>query len=196
MFQNLIPKMQNFHILRNPGFQFDKVLPIENGSLVTFINNYLYSMIGMLNDFCNNVETRLIELNKKIDNCHSNLVILEMKLNSFMMVPLTENSSEKCSNDNKSSNMDENSVDKAKKSETIYTEGKEQETTNEESNDHNVANIPISESAIAEQNNVPSNQMENEHLQIYRKMLKFGVHENAVRQKMLIDGIDPSLLNI
>lgn len=192
--------MQNFHILRNPGFQFDKVLPIENGSLVTFVNNYLYSMIGMLNDFCNNVETRLIELNKKIDNCHSNLVILEMKLNSFIMVPLNENSissSEKCSNDKSSTNtnIDENnSVDNMKKSQTILTENKEPKTSNEEDNNYDVANNQISEST--EPNVVPSDQNDNEQLQIYRKMLKFGVHENAVRQKMLIDGIDPSLLNI
>ncbi|OTF78180.1 hypothetical protein BLA29_013132, partial [Euroglyphus maynei] len=74
--------MQNFHLLRNPNFQLNKVSPLDNGTLVTFINNYMYAMIGMLNDFNDHLETKLINLNRRIDNITANLVILEMKLNS------------------------------------------------------------------------------------------------------------------
>ena len=46
--------------------------------------------------------------------------------------------------------------------------------------------------------NVSSENLEDisEELEKYRKMLKFGVHESAVRQKMLIEGIEPARLNL
>lgn len=36
----------------------------------------------------------------------------------------------------------------------------------------------------------------SEELEKYRKMLRFGVHESAVRQKMILEGEDPARLNL
>lgn len=56
-----------------------------------------------------------------------------------------------------------------------------------------------SEAPTGENDNVnneePSDDM-SEELEKYQKMLRFGVHESAVRQKMLFDGIDPTRLNL
>ena len=187
--------MHNLHIFRNHTCQLDKVAPLDNGTLVTFVNNGLYAMIEQLNNFACYVESRMITLNRQIDTCYSNLVILEMKLNSIN-IPNDHALSQGVSNSTPVvTNETEIEPQSGGVSSTVHTpvpppshdKVDVKETQSNESED-----APKGEDVPVEE---PQEDM-SEELQKYRKMLKFGVHESAVRQKMILEGIDPTRLNL
>lgn len=189
--------MHNLHIFRNHNCQLDKVAPLENGTLVTFVNNGLYAMIEQLNNFACYVESRMITLNRQIDTCYSNLVILEMKLNSIH-IPSDHALFEKPDTSNQESGqlVSEQNVNEPQ------ADGISSAAFNESSHDPLDIKENASDNAEAptgENDNVnneePSDEM-SEELEKYQKMLRFGVHESAVRQKMLLEGIDPARLNL
>ena len=200
--------MNNFNLLRNPNFQLNKVSPLDNGTLVTFINNYMYAMIGMFDEFVDHLETKLINLNHRIDNIQANLVILEMKLNSVnnnSTLLLSNDDSNTTLDDNQSNNnqvitapemldMDKINVQKddikVDRTETLIDH--QTTTTHQQQNNNSISSSEIESSTVSDNNQ----SVDDENLEIYKRMLRFGVNENAVRQKMLIDGVEPSLLNL
>ncbi|UXI17011.1 Equilibrative nucleoside transporter 3 [Sarcoptes scabiei] len=172
----------HLHTIRNQNLQLDRISSIENGSLTTFFNNFIYKLLNFLSEFHCIIETKIIQLVQKLDQCQLNLVILEMKLKSLNGPSETDQNGEiKCDDSNENRhNLDK---DIAESNEIVNTENrlqKKAESCPEKSE----------EISIDVQNGNDNN------LQIYKRMLKFGVHEDGVRQKMLFDGVDPSLLNL
>ena len=146
-----------------------------------------------------------------IDNIQANLVILEMKLNS-----VNNNSTLLLSNDDSNTTLDDNQSNnnqvitapemldkinvqqddiKVDRTETLIdhqTATTMTTTTTNQQQNNSISSSEI-ESSTASDNN---QSVDDENLEIYKRMLRFGVNENAVRQKMLIDGVEPSLLNL
>ncbi|KPM03882.1 cytochrome P450-like protein 10 [Sarcoptes scabiei] len=188
LFIFVVTIVQNFHI-KSPNHReeifdekFNRISSIENGSLTTFFNNFIYKLLNFLSEFHCIIETKIIQLVQKLDQCQLNLVILEMKLKSLNGPSETDQNGEiKCDDSNENRhNLDK---DIAESNEIVNTENrlqKKAESCPEKSE----------EISIDVQNGNDNN------LQIYKRMLKFGVHEDGVRQKMLFDGVDPSLLNL
>lgn len=184
--------MHNLHIFRNQTYPLDKVPPLENGTLVTFINNGLFAMVEQLNNFASYVESRMITLNRQIETCYSNLVILEMKLNSINIpgdnqnVPVNDTSSQA-----KVEASEGVPVSQINDSTATKSFVNEQSTVNqlETEVDNKGGETPTNEEENVESDN-------SEELEKYRKMLKLGVHGGAVRQKMLLEGVDPARLNL
>ncbi|KAH9400651.1 Pfam:DUF2360 [Tyrophagus putrescentiae] len=167
--------MHNLHIFRNQTYKLDKIQPLENGTLVTFINNGLFAMVEQLNNFACYVESRLVTLNRQIDTCYSNLVILEMKLNSINIPDDKVTTSQ--APPNATTSMSETAANDQLKTKGDIEGG---ETPTNEEADHIEA----------------AQEDHSEELEKYRKMLKLGVHEGAVRQKMLLEGVDPARLKL
>lgn len=169
--------MNNFHVFRDPNCRLDQIPPIEHGNLVKFLNNTFYAIAEQLNTFSNNVESRLLPLNRQLNTCYANLVILEMKLNSVNPTTITAQETVTVN--------DQSAPVKGPEAPEIV------ETTNEANSN---AQTETQTSEETTESNEPAE--DQSYLNTYKKMLKFGVHESAVRQKMLIDGLDPSLLNL
>ena len=180
--------MNNFHIFRNPNYDLDKIPSIENGNLVKFVNNYFYAITEQLNNFSNFVETKMININRQINTCYTNLVILEMKLNSINVPNLIVEDLTPVSNEQFSQNKQSTPISTNIESKTYESS---QDTFENETSLNET--IPIVDDNIVD---CPVESEDLSYLDTYKKMLKFGVHESAVKQKMLMDGLDPSLLNL
>lgn len=194
--------MNNLNVFRNQSFQFAKIGAISDGTMVSFVNNFLYELVGQMNAFASHVETRLITLDRRIKTCQVNLVILEMKLNSVDGLVVADDDEDEMKevvvadqdktpttigepqsipptkNDNDMPVME--TIDEADKSAEPKTTAEVVETETADT-----VTEPPAEPAE-----------EREDLIKFRKMLKFGIPPVAVRQKMIMEGVDPSLLNI
>jgi len=187
--------MHNLHIFRNQTCEYDKIIPLENGTLVTFVNNCLYAMIEQLNNFTCYVESRMVTLNRKIDICYSNLVILEMKLNSIN-VPNQVDHAEKGHHLSEGSTAEESAVIASTNNNQHLDQNNSVNVSHDELDATQKTEPPDHSQESEEQTATPEVEDLAEELEKYRKMLRFGVNENAVRQKMLFDGEDPSRLNL
>lgn len=188
--------MHNLHIFRNQTYKLDKIQPLENGTLVTFINNGLFAMVEQLNNFACYVESRLVTLNRQIDTCYSNLVILEMKLNSIN-IPDDKVTTSQAPPNATTSSQAEASVSASQTDTSVTKPSPVSETAANdqlETKDNNEGGeTPTNEEA----DHIEAAQEDHsEELEKYRKMLKLGVHEGAVRQKMLLEGVDPARLKL
>lgn len=162
-------------------------------------------MIGMFNDFTEHLETKLITLNRKIDNISANLVILEMKLNSVNSTLLSNDIGADVNLNTVEQhnqvmtvpemlNVDKDGINVQDDTKIYTTETVIDQTTTSQHQQKEQNDSSSSEPETNLSNN--NNSEQNESLEMYKRMLRFGVNENAVRQKMVIDGIEPSLLNL
>lgn len=193
-------------MFRNQSYEFANIGPINDGTMVSFVNNFFYDLIDQMISFADYVETRVITLNRKIQTCQENLLILEMKLKSIdgLEVDDEEEIKPEIADQVKISNVEEPQITAflaknedhiempviEKITETTTTmdktaEVKTTETTQVDAETADAATEP------------PAGEVEErEDLIKFRKMLKFGIPPVAVRQKMMMEGVDPSLLNI
>lgn len=189
--------MHDFDIIRKQTFTYDKLKPIENGSLVTFINNYLYATVDQLNNFVDYIETQFMLLDRRLTICNTNLTILEMKLNSVPDLdeqPLVGSTTDTVikSDDVTSAKVVSASVDEPIS--VNVTPPPPQSTASPVQNQSTAEGESVSvEEPQAEPVSSPEPASDPE-LEKYKKMLRLGIPENAVRQKMMMDGLDPNRL--
>ncbi|KAI2806037.1 hypothetical protein RDWZM_009343 [Blomia tropicalis] len=195
--------MHNFNIFRNETCDhLDQIPPIENGTLVTFVNNCLYAMIEQLNKFACYAESRMLTLNRQIDNCYTNLVILEMKLNSIDVPDEIAMVSDKTAADPKLpgtiSTVMSDSIPETVGAQIELVEQPTQNAVDPLNNENKDANSSVHQIQPNEEGDQQDQQEEQEpvpdELDRFRKMLKFGVQIEAVRLKMKSEGYDPTLL--
>ncbi|KAM7354308.1 coiled-coil domain containing 53 [Cochliomyia hominivorax] len=139
--------------------------PLHQKRVLAFVNHFLISSCGFLNEFALQCETKFIELERKLQKIDAALTIIEAKLAS---IPDMEKVS--------------------KQSETIKpqtTEKPEHEVHFEVSNEQldyvkDLKGIKVSE---------------HETYKKFFKMLQVGVPAQAIKMKMQVEGLDPNILD-
>ena len=165
--------------LVGPGVDLAKVNAIHQKRLVAFINHFLTNSVEHLNRFSSVCEEKLTAINTKIQRLENVLNILETKINS---IPGLENV-----------NVTSSTV--------VVTEEKplENETPPPVLNGEEVSTDTSSmqgEVSVCETS--ASNEIRNADHPVYKpyfKMQSMGVPDMAVKQKMTMAGIDPSVLD-
>ncbi|XP_037805563.1 WASH complex subunit 3 [Lucilia sericata] len=141
--------------------------PLHQKRVLAFVNHFLISSCGFLNDFAVQCETKFIELERKLQKVEAALTIIEAKLAS---IPDVEKETEPTTFA-KEENNKETSV------ETIV----ETEPTPEQQQQvDSIKGIKVSE---------------HEAYKKFFKMLQVGVPAQAIKIKMQVEGLDCSMLD-
>ncbi|KAK9507317.1 hypothetical protein O3M35_007201 [Rhynocoris fuscipes] len=141
--------------------------PIHQKRLVTFFNHFIISMVDYLNSFSQSCSYKLFKFEEKISKIEAELRLVESKLNSVPELTIEKNQSSTPINTQKTTEV--NSTTSQQPSPSVQPEAAEEEETKE---DHDPVVIK------------------------YMKMVQFGVPVEAVKVKMRLEGVDPSLLKL
>jgi WASH complex subunit CCDC53 len=175
--------MTDLKELQRQQLDYEKAKPLNSNRLVTFVNHFIVSIVEQLNELSSCVDSRLHSINNKINICHSNLVILEMKLNSIsgLSLPLNPN------NNNTNSLPQTQQIDEIQDNNrpTDVVIETETETSNEVEESEQI-DEPKEEEVVEE----------DPQMAKYRKMLQLGIPLGAVHQKMMTEGVDINLLKV
>ncbi|TMW47804.1 hypothetical protein DOY81_007142, partial [Sarcophaga bullata] len=139
--------------------------PLHQKRVLAFVNHFLINSCGFLNDFALQCETKFIELERKLQKVEAALTILEAKLAS---IPDLEQKDVK---EQESTKQNSNNVNNESKVEIDIVE--------HETEEENVKGIKISE---------------HDAYKKFFKMLQVGVPAQAIKLKMQVEGLDPSML--
>jgi hypothetical protein len=174
--------MTDLKELQRQQLDYEKAKPLNSNRLVTFVNHFIVSIVEQLNELSSCVDSRLHSLNNKINICHSNLVILEMKLNSISGLSLPSNPNNNNTNCLPQTQQIDEIQDNNRPTDVVIET--ETETSNEvEGSDEQIDEHK--EEEVVE---------ENPQMAVYRKMLRLGISLAAVHQKMMTEGVDINLL--
>ena len=158
-----------------------KVKPIEQNRLIVFINNFLDTTVSQCNELIYTIDSRLDRVNRKLNICETNLLILESKLNSIPGVASVTSDFVPSSSPPQTLQHSERATSEAQDPPPLSTP-----VLTTEPNSPDAETKPESEA---------QDDPNAELVAKYRKMLKVGVLLPAVQQKMRSEGLDPSLLN-
>ncbi|XP_065215596.1 WASH complex subunit 3 [Planococcus citri] len=150
-----------------------KIPPIHQKRIVTFMNYFIVDTVSFLNKFINSTEDSLWKIEKRMRKLETSLKLLEMKLNCIPDL-------QEPKNDLKTSAPEESSS-------TLATSSTNQTETPEVIIDSTEQHAEAAENTKEE---VPA------ELQKYYKMYQVGVPLNAVKNKMKLEGFDPDLLKL
>ncbi|VDK82995.1 unnamed protein product [Onchocerca ochengi] len=170
-----------------------QVKPLRTKQIVAFVNYFLVRNVQMLQDFVSNMEWRIVDMEKRLNRVEVELELLELKLDSVpglqMIVPKANESSAKQQYDSSLFNQ-------------ITMEDTLKDGTVEHTKivDSKSLFVPSSLISVEKPHKFSMEQNHCLHIRddpryaIYFKMLKMGVPECAVKQKMKSQGIDTVLL--
>nr|CAD2199647.1 unnamed protein product [Meloidogyne enterolobii] len=179
---NFVPTASSdFYFIRS-NVDLNTVKPMGTGDLVRIFNDFLVTSTNLLDSFCSKFEDNVIALEARIDSVERYLLLLEHKL-AHVSLDATQD--------------------------VCYVETKdenEKSTNFDELLDLN-ENQQLSESLKTKEDHQPDeplkNNRENETkakdhpvFGKYFRMLKMGVPEAAVKQKMQSEGVDPEILSV
>lgn len=159
----------------SPNLDLVQAPPINQKRLVTFINHFLINTVDFLNKFSKHCTYKLFTLDQKINRIEAELCLLESKLNSIPEVA-----------DSKDVNVQlpkPEEIETPKPTENIEENGQPSEVKEKV------------ETPVDEVDPPKEPEPENPELLKYRKMIQVGVPLQAVKIKMQIEGLDPSLLD-
>lgn len=170
------------------------VKPLDTRDLVRIINDFLLTSSDFLNSFCAKFEDRILTLEARLNSFESQLILLEQKLADIPdsvgtiqqnMVGFGCQQMEGCSIEkNESANKDELGPPTERLSE------EEQQPKMSASSDRE-------EKPPQSQEGDANGMAAKDHpiMGKYFRMLKMGVPEPAVKQKMRSEGVDPAILD-
>ncbi|KAH7699845.1 WASH complex, partial [Aphelenchoides avenae] len=157
------------------------VAPLDLKKIVPIINEFLLRSCDILNDFAVKMERRIIDFEERLDRLETDIVILEKKLENVGVA------------------APQNALPDAEPlpaSEPPQSTSTAATTTVVQPSAAADATQPVEQVKPAEAEAAPTGLKYKDHplYAKYFKMLKLGVPEPAVRQKMSTEGIDPSIL--
>ncbi|XP_023298220.2 WASH complex subunit 3 [Lucilia cuprina] len=139
--------------------------PLHQKRVLAFVNHFLISSCGFLNDFAVQCETKFIELERKLQKVEAALTIIEAKLAS---IPDVEKDT------TPTASVKENNKDTS--GETTV----EAEPTPEQQQVDSIKGIKVTE---------------HESYKKFFKMLQVGVPLQAIKIKMQVEGLDCNMLD-
>ncbi|KAK4014484.1 hypothetical protein OUZ56_027007 [Daphnia magna] len=159
-----------------PSVEFSSVPPIETKRILSYFNHFVSNSVQLLNKFAVICDTKLLDLDFRLQDVEATLAILEAKLAS---IPSLESTAVP-------------SLPPLAPTTNIYTPSSTPSTV--------IIPIPPPVSSAVHENVSDVHQTavapsSNPEILRFVKMLSFGVPLMAVEQKMRAEGYDPSLLN-
>ncbi|XP_044750804.1 WASH complex subunit 3 [Coccinella septempunctata] len=152
-------------LLLNPDVDYNKALPIQQKRIIAFINHFIMNTVSFLNTFAQSCESRLMEFEFKLNKVDASLKILESQLSSI---------------------PDENfriENDSIVENDPVQIENSASDEILPE-----IESVDI----VEPEESKPSN---NPIYSKYFKMVQVGVPAQAVKLKMMSDGLDPNVLD-
>ncbi|VDN06925.1 unnamed protein product [Thelazia callipaeda] len=164
-----------------------KVEPLNKKHIVAFVNHFLMRNVELLNSFVSNAETRIIELEKRMSRVEVDLKLLEVRIDSISGLPLITSSKEESSVPTKTS---ENLVPNKNR---MKNETKVAGMNSKFMTDADKIEVADSKESSGDAKHC-FHVRDDPRYAVYFKMLRMGVPECAVKQKMVSEGVDPTLL--
>ncbi|MCP9263893.1 hypothetical protein DINM_006902 [Dirofilaria immitis] len=176
------------------NIDMSQMKPIGTKQIIAFVNYFMVRNVQMLQSFVSNMERRIIDMEKRLNRVEVELKLLEHKLNS---VPGLQTVVPKGNELLTGQHYDGLLVKGTLKDETVdNTKVVDSESLSASSS---VAGVERPQESMAS-NSLSAEQNHSLHIRddpryaVYFKMLKMGVPECAVKQKMKSEGIDTALL--
>uniref|UniRef100_A0A915PM71 Uncharacterized protein n=1 Tax=Setaria digitata TaxID=48799 RepID=A0A915PM71_9BILA len=181
--------------------------PLETKQIVAFVNYFIIRNVQLLQSFVSNVEQKIVDMERRVSRVEVELKLLELKvilvsdtlklsrrLLSLQQtkVPRASELPEKPYSDNADPFFDKNASGSVESSKTVDSEALV--TSNSIETVGKPQDSSSSKGFSAEHNHCPIREVP--HYAIYFKMLKMGVPECAVKQKMANQGVDPAILHM
>ncbi|CAG9531808.1 unnamed protein product [Cercopithifilaria johnstoni] len=178
----------------------EEMKPLGTKQIVAFVNYFLMRNVEMLQNFVSNVERRIVDMERRLNRVEVELKLLELKLDSVpglqIIVSKATELSEKQQNDGPlfSGITMEDTMKKdrvVQNAEVVNSEplsASSSTATLERPHE-----LMVSKASSMKQNHC-LHIRDDPRYAIYFKMLKMGVPECAVKQKMASQGIDTALL--
>ncbi|XP_018328726.1 WASH complex subunit 3 [Agrilus planipennis] len=155
----------------SPSVDFNKILPIHQKRIIAFINHFVTTTVCFLNSFTGSCESKLMNVEHKMQRLESSLLILESHLSSMSSLRPKEVTTV---------------ISLESSTPLELPEVTDCCDENKENIEENVDYISTASSG---------NVTEDPKLAHFMKMLHVGVPLQAVRIKMQLEGVDPSLLD-
>ncbi|KAF2880972.1 hypothetical protein ILUMI_25188 [Ignelater luminosus] len=158
----------------DPNVDYEKILPIHQKRIIAFINHFVTNTVSFLNTFAQSCESRLMEFEYKMQKVEASLLILESQLSSISSLKDVNNS--KDSFECKNINEQKNSIDLPE----IADEPRV---------------IELQEDLEQKSALVGPKANEDPRFIKFFKMVQFGVPIAAVKNKMVVEGLNPDILD-
>jgi len=163
---------------------YNQIPPIQQKRIIAFVNHFVTNTVSYLNNFSQSCESSFLEFEYKIQKVEASLLILEAQLASIPGFDrLVEAPKENSGEANVISSI-------LPTEQTLALPEVPQQKENTPSNNDIVQAAQV-------ENNTPSGPKASEH-PVYAKffkMVRVGVHPQAVRLKMQSEGCDPAILD-
>uniref|UniRef100_A0A0N5AK76 WASH complex subunit CCDC53 n=1 Tax=Syphacia muris TaxID=451379 RepID=A0A0N5AK76_9BILA len=176
-----------------PDVQLDQVPPLDHKRVIAFVNHFIIRSVHMLNTFASNAEKKIFDIETRIGRLSIELQLLELKLDSIPGIATVEDKPvEKQKEVLNVKETTEATLDTVKDRPVV-------ENFSTDNSDHG-NNLVVTE---ASQSTTKEHFSEEKQVKYrddpryakYFKMLRLGVVEAAVKQKMANDGFDPNILS-
>jgi len=168
-----------------------EVRPLEPKKLALLINEFLIRTADIMNSFSANMEKSLLEIEERLDSLETGLQLAEKKLSSIEACPDEPIPSVviKVQDEVKDPHIP-NVPDEIQQNITISPDPQPEATTSED-----VQSPPEMKQDTTSTAGNTVKISEHPSFSKYFKMLRLGVPEAGVRQKMIQEGVDPDLLS-
>lgn len=145
-----------------------QVPPIQQKRTIAFVNNFIMRTVSFLNTFAASCESRLMDLECKMQRVEASLLILESQLSSIPWLDDKTNT-------------------------TIETQSKV--TENDEIQKLDLPEIESEQTNNEKEHSNGPRACEDPRFVRFFKMIQFGVPVPAVKLKMETEGLDPNVLD-
>ncbi|XP_063624270.1 WASH complex subunit 3 [Cydia splendana] len=156
-----------------------KIAGLQQKRTLAFVNHFLVTTVQFLNKFTKDCEEKLMHFERKIEKVKATMVLLEAKLSSIPEVNIQSQS--------KTEDHEPPDTNAGKPDSTPVDSSEPAHNTNPETSEGNDTTVP-NETATEETAVTP------EYMR-FVKMVQVGVPLQAVKLKLTLEGLDPSVFD-
>lgn len=160
-----------------------KVASIHHKRTLAFLNHFISHTINFLNKFSRVCETKLEDINTRVQRMETSLSILEAKLSS---IPGLDDVSTTLSSSRPPEQPDSTKVEQAPVSNFTSADNVSTDVSKDESQESEMNNTTVED--------VTKTVSQDPRYTKYFKLLQMGVPPMAFRAKMTAEGLNPDLL--
>ncbi|VDK49902.1 unnamed protein product [Anisakis simplex] len=175
----------------------EQVKALDTKRTIAFVNYFVMQLTHFLNSFATDVESRIIEMENRLERVRTCTLLLESKVDSvagagevFVDQPMQSSPPKQTSSLESTNNVKSTLIKSDDSVQEIAM--KPQETM--EPAEENATELNATSQKTSTLHPVITIR-EDVRYEKYFKMLKMGVIEAAVKQKMVSEGVDPSFLD-
>ncbi|VDN93322.1 unnamed protein product [Brugia pahangi] len=180
----------------------DEMKPLATKQVVAFVNYFMVKNVQILQDFVSNVERRIIDMEKRLSRVEVELKLLELKLDSVPSLQIIVSEDNEVLAKQRYNGPLFNQISAEDTVEDEIVENVKVDNSESLLASNSLPSIERSSESMASKTSLENQNKPNSCLRIrddpryaiYFRMLKMGVPECAVKQKMATEGIDIALL--